>query len=244
MDENRDMLGSEGDRTVADIAQERWGVRPPAAIARFDLLGWTYEQPVDTPCPRCKGVLQTIRKPYESAGKLYRYIAFVCPQCPATFTLADLGLKTHADLCRPPKKASSSANSASAEPIAAPAEPTGDTTVAGVTCSLWGVRPQPAVPRYTLPGWRYLRQTDIPCPGCQGLLQGLYRVYYEQGQARVQAAVVCPACNRRTFSSAVCHCVASQLWRASSGPFTTCSCPATWVSAWPWRPTCPLRFWR
>jgi helicase len=86
------------DLSVADLAELRWGVRPAAAIERFDLPGWSYEGAVDVVCPRCHGVLHTMRKPYESAGKTYRYVAVVCPVCPASFTLPDLGLKTHADL--------------------------------------------------------------------------------------------------------------------------------------------------
>jgi len=190
VDDNRDALDPEGDLTVADIAEARWGVRPPAALERFDLPGWSYEQQVDTSCPQCESVLHTMRKPYESAGKIYRYVALVCPECPATFALADLGLKTHADLCRPRREPSSPTNVV----VTKPTDPAWDTSVAGVAFSMWGVRPDPAVAHYSLTGWRYLRETDIPCPGCQGLVQGLYRVYYEQEQLQVQVAIVCPAC--------------------------------------------------
>jgi len=41
-----------------------------------------------------------LRKPYESAGRQYRYVALVCPECPAAFTLADLGFKTYAAMMR------------------------------------------------------------------------------------------------------------------------------------------------
>ncbi|NRQ34593.1 DEAD/DEAH box helicase [Nonomuraea sp. NN258] len=59
---------------------------------------------------------------------------------------------------------------------------------------MWGVRPGLAAVRYGLPGWRYLHQTELVCPRCSGLLHGLGRTHHVQGQPRVQAAAVCPAC--------------------------------------------------
>jgi hypothetical protein len=44
--------------------------------------------------------LHSLRKPYESGGKTYRFVALVCPACPATFTLADLGAKTYDQVAR------------------------------------------------------------------------------------------------------------------------------------------------
>ena len=35
------------------------------------------------------------------AGKTYRFVALVCPACPATFTLADLGAKTYDQVTKP-----------------------------------------------------------------------------------------------------------------------------------------------
>ena len=98
MSSSEDGQRAAGDLTVADLAEQLWHVRPESAIERFDQPGWSYEQQVDVVCPRCASVLHTLRKPYESAGKIYRYVAIVCPRCPATFTLPDLGLKVHADL--------------------------------------------------------------------------------------------------------------------------------------------------
>jgi len=135
--------------------------------------------------------LHSLRKPYESGGRVYRYVALVCPRCPASFTLADLGLTVHADLF-----------AASDHHVAAPrsagdtvaAVPSGPDTVGGITAARWGVRPELAVARYSQPGWQYLRETEFPCPHCRTSLHALYRVYYQLTQARVQAAVVCPAC--------------------------------------------------
>lgn len=124
MDDDRDVLDGQSDLTVADIAQARWRVRPSAAIERFDLPGWSYEQQVDTPCPRCAGALHTMRKPYESKGKVYRYVALVCPECPATFTLADLGLKRHAELFQ----ASREQGNPAPVVVTKPAEPAGNTS--------------------------------------------------------------------------------------------------------------------
>jgi hypothetical protein len=190
VDDNHGAFGVESDLTVADVAEAYWRVRPVAAIARFDLPGWSYEQQVDTRCPNCEGVLHTMRKPYESAGRTYRYVAIVCPRCPATFTLADLGLKTHADLRRQRPEAGRPATVGLAKPV----ESAGDTSVAGIALSMWGVRPGLVTVRFSLPGWRYLRQTDMACPACRGLLHVLYRVYTQLGRSRVQAALVCPAC--------------------------------------------------
>jgi len=146
--------------------------------------GWSYESMVDVVCPRCHGALHTMRKPYESAGKTYRYVAVVCPACPASFTLPDLGLKTHSDLL-----ARGSARGAAASVTAR-----GDTSIPGLAEAQWGVRPSPVVARFALPGWEYLRETDVACPGCAGSLHGFSRVYEQKGQPRVQAALVCPTC--------------------------------------------------
>ncbi len=90
------------DTTVAGIADARWGVRPQPATKRFTEPGWFYEEVAPRPCSQCGSPLHTLRKPYESGGKQYRYVALVCPTCPATFTLADLGVKTYEQLPKPP----------------------------------------------------------------------------------------------------------------------------------------------
>src|SRR6266851_3956821 len=86
--------------TVADVMEARWGVRATSAIARLAEPGWSYEEPVPASCPACGFSLHCLRKPYESAGRQYRYVALVCPECPAAFTLADLGFKTYAAMMR------------------------------------------------------------------------------------------------------------------------------------------------
>ncbi|WP_025618669.1 DEAD/DEAH box helicase [Salinispora cortesiana] len=80
--------------TVEQLVLARWSVRL-AAVGRFATPGWSYEEPVARPCPACQGRLHSLRKPYESRGRRFRYVALVCPRCPALFTLADLGLKTY-----------------------------------------------------------------------------------------------------------------------------------------------------
>ena len=95
-------LEPESGLTVADVAEQQWQVRPEPVTARFGTPGWSYERQVDVVCPRCHGALHALRKPYESAGKAYKYVAVVCPGCPATFTLAYLSLKQHADLLAKP----------------------------------------------------------------------------------------------------------------------------------------------
>jgi hypothetical protein len=87
--------------TVADVMEARWGVRASSAVARLGEPGWSYDKPVPTLCPGCGSSLHCLRKPYESAGKQYRYVALVCPRCPAAFTLADLGFKTYEQMATP-----------------------------------------------------------------------------------------------------------------------------------------------
>jgi helicase len=190
VDEDRAAGGGDGELSVADVAEARWGVRPESAIERFDLPGWVYEQQVETTCPRCQGVLHSLRKSYESGGRTYRYVAVVCPGCPASFTLTDLGMTTSAELlAHHPARVQ-----ASGDDRAAPEVVVGDTSVGGVAYGMWGVRPPLAVARYSQPGWRYLHETEVPCAHCHTLVHALYRIYQQLGQPRVQAALVCPAC--------------------------------------------------
>ncbi|MDO0911149.1 DEAD/DEAH box helicase [Streptomyces sp. DT2A-34] len=72
---------------------ERWKATLSGLLERFEQPGWTYEEAVKLPCPACEGEMHVLRKPYESAGKTFRYVAVVCPGCPLVYTLADLGLK-------------------------------------------------------------------------------------------------------------------------------------------------------
>lgn len=94
-----DEVGTQG--SVADLAQERWGVALGEPFpARFAEAGWSYEEAVDRRCPACEGELHALRRPYESQGRIYQYTALVCPTCPAVFTLADLGVKRYDQLTR------------------------------------------------------------------------------------------------------------------------------------------------
>ncbi|MGW0845944.1 DEAD/DEAH box helicase [Streptomyces sp. NPDC002787] len=139
--------------TVVEVVRERWGVVLPAdgLIARFTEPGWTYEEEVPRPCPECDGRLHSLRKPYESAGKVYRYVAVVCPVCPAAYTLADLGVKTYDKLRARPGAAKS----------AGAAGPTG--TRAGVAGARVGVTAR-TNPTWTPGGARGLERFLGPCP--------------------------------------------------------------------------------
>ena len=77
---------SEG-TTIESIVFHRWGVQLSGSSGRFAEPGWAYEELVPHPCPCCGGELHSLRKPYVSAGKQYRYVALVCPRCPARFQL-------------------------------------------------------------------------------------------------------------------------------------------------------------
>jgi helicase len=96
--------GRQGDSaTVADVADARWGVRPESAVERFDAPGWWYEEPAPVRCPRCEGQLHALRKLYDGPnqkpdGQPSYLVAVVCPACPATFTLRDLGQRSYAAL--------------------------------------------------------------------------------------------------------------------------------------------------
>lgn len=88
-----------GETTVAGVVRERWGVEVGGGTpGRFGEAGWEYGEEVGARCPACAGVLHTLRKPYESGGRSYRYTALVCAGCPAALTLAALGLKTYDQL--------------------------------------------------------------------------------------------------------------------------------------------------
>jgi len=91
------------DTTVAGIADARWGVRPEPASERFEVPGWWYEEPAPLPCPTCAGELHALRKRYEGPNRKQDdkpsfLVAVVCPACPATFTLRDLGQRSYAAL--------------------------------------------------------------------------------------------------------------------------------------------------
>ncbi|MEV4502499.1 DEAD/DEAH box helicase [Streptomyces klenkii] len=110
--------GAECGPTVVELVRERWGTRlTGTVIARFLEPGWSYQEQVPRACPVCGRQLHSLRRPYESQGRVYRYVAVVCPSCPAAYTLADLGVKTYDKLCAPGRTA------ALAPAPAPPAEP-------------------------------------------------------------------------------------------------------------------------
>ena len=91
------------DTTVVGIADARWGVRPQPATKRFTEPGWSYEEPAPLPCPTCAGELHALRKRYDGSNRTQDdkpsfLVAVVCPACPATFTLHDLGQRSYAVL--------------------------------------------------------------------------------------------------------------------------------------------------
>lgn len=71
--------GGTGGGTLADEVAHVLGLRIEPRLRRFRQLGWSYEGFADSvACPQCAGSLHVLRKPYESAGKRYRYWAVVC----------------------------------------------------------------------------------------------------------------------------------------------------------------------
>ncbi|MFJ3633801.1 DEAD/DEAH box helicase [Streptomyces sp. NPDC090112] len=83
--------------TVGELVRERWGavLEEKGILERFREPGWTYQEQLTQPCPACATSLHSLRRPYESAGRQYRYVAVVCPACPRAYTLAELGVKTY-----------------------------------------------------------------------------------------------------------------------------------------------------
>ncbi|MFD2623163.1 DEAD/DEAH box helicase, partial [Streptomyces chumphonensis] len=89
--------------TVAALVRQRWQsvLDEDGLLARFREPGWSYQEEVPRPCPTCEATLHSLRRPYESGGRQYRYVAVVCPACPQAYTLADLGVKTYDKLTAP-----------------------------------------------------------------------------------------------------------------------------------------------
>ncbi|MET9379240.1 DEAD/DEAH box helicase [Streptomyces sp. NPDC002992] len=150
------------DATVAEILRQRWGVALTGAIVpRFAEPGWSYEDEVPRACPTCATPLHALRRPYESGGRVYRYVALVCPGCPAAFTLADLGLKTYEQLTAPTGRASGAAAR-----VPRPARPAPSRDERGTRATATAVptarSPRPAWPaRSPRPAW----PEDLPAPG-------------------------------------------------------------------------------
>ncbi|WP_424185071.1 DEAD/DEAH box helicase [Actinokineospora sp. G85] len=182
------------DSTIAGIAWARWGVELPRGRGRFGEDGWAYEHAVAFPCPVCTGELHTMRKPYQSAGKDYRFIAIVCPACPTVSDLADLGLKRYSQLLKPPAP----------QPRASPAPRTStddvpETTIDALVRQRWGVDLR-ALPRwFDTPGWWYEGASTRGCPECAKPLHAFRKIYDGPNRkpgkkAGHLVAVVCPAC--------------------------------------------------
>jgi helicase len=140
--------------TVPELVLQRWGARlEEAALARFAEPGWTYQEQIPhRPCPACAGTLHSLRKPYESAGRTYRYVAVVCPSCPRAYTLADLGVKTYDKLLAHPRLPAPTPPAAPALP--APTLPLGPcpdgpgATVTATSAPAPAARWEPADPRW------------------------------------------------------------------------------------------------
>uniref|UniRef100_A0AAU2K1I8 DEAD/DEAH box helicase n=1 Tax=Streptomyces sp. NBC_00049 TaxID=2903617 RepID=A0AAU2K1I8_9ACTN len=149
---------AEAGRTVVELVRERWGavLAVDPLIARFTEPGWSYEEEVPRACPECGGRMYSLRKPYESGGRVYRYVAVVCPACPAAYTLADLGVKTYDKLSPPSTTAAGTAKvrSTAASTAASPARSTTKPTTKPLA------QPAVASPAETLtPGTPRLRVT-------------------------------------------------------------------------------------
>jgi hypothetical protein len=162
--------------TVEQLVLARWGVRVSVTGRRFTESGWSYEEPVVRPCPVCEGRLHSLRKPYESRGRQYRYVALVCPLCPALFTLADLSAKTYEQVMKPAQPASAGSVTATAAPgpglvsSPAPVTPTSATGAAGAASRRAPVSADAARRRDIVRFWRSVemfsaQSLERPDPG-------------------------------------------------------------------------------
>lgn len=73
--------------SLYDAARHVLGVSVVGGHPRFAGPTWNYEGGAGMCCFECGEELQVFRRPYESAGKQYRYWGFVCPGCRRCFTL-------------------------------------------------------------------------------------------------------------------------------------------------------------
>ncbi|MCL9758779.1 DEAD/DEAH box helicase [Frankia sp. AiPa1] len=106
---------------MREIALSRWGVDPPLARAWFGDPGWFHVEVAPRPCPDCAGTLHCLRQRYDFGGRTISGVALVCPTCPATYTLADLGVRTYRQLSAPPPMAAASPDATNASTAATPA---------------------------------------------------------------------------------------------------------------------------
>ncbi|MFE9479256.1 DEAD/DEAH box helicase [Streptomyces spororaveus] len=153
----------EAPATVGELVRQRWGtvLEEADALPRFREPGWSYQEEVPRPCPDCGTPLHSLRRPYESAGRQYRYVAVVCPACPRAYTLADLGVKTYDKLTALPtaRRAGLPAARDATATLAAAAVAVVTGTAAGSRVGLLAP-PAPSGDRRSGPGW----PPDLPLP--------------------------------------------------------------------------------
>jgi hypothetical protein len=82
--------GNDLGEPLAKITSALFGVSF-SGTGRFSQEGWTYKGPTDHRCPSCGQSTHVARKPYVSAGKQYRYWAFLCPSCERVWAPTDFG---------------------------------------------------------------------------------------------------------------------------------------------------------
>ncbi|MGW4894721.1 DEAD/DEAH box helicase [Kitasatospora sp. NPDC004240] len=148
--------------TVPQLVRDRWGSDLPdeGLLQRFTEPGWAYQEQVPRPCPDCDGVLHSLRRPYESGGRQYRYVAVVCPACPRAYTLADLGAKTYDKLLRP----TTSATPTAPVPRRAKAAPTLTVRAAARLLAGLDTGPCPTGPGVTVTAIRLPHPSREPVP--------------------------------------------------------------------------------
>ncbi|HEX6878259.1 MAG TPA: NERD domain-containing protein [Nocardioidaceae bacterium] len=77
--------------TVHELMRAVLGAEPTGGPARFRQSGWAYEGThVGLSCATCASALHVCRKPYESAGRSYRFWALTCPTCLTSVTPDEL----------------------------------------------------------------------------------------------------------------------------------------------------------
>jgi hypothetical protein len=74
--------GAAVEGTVHELMRAVLGAEPAGGPDRFRHRGWIYEGThVGLTCAACASTLHVCRKPYESAGRTYRFWALTCPTC-------------------------------------------------------------------------------------------------------------------------------------------------------------------
>jgi hypothetical protein len=76
---------------VHELMRAVLGAEPAGGPDRFRHHGWTYEGiHFGLNCATCASTLHVCRKPYESAGRTYRFWALTCPTCLTSVAPDDL----------------------------------------------------------------------------------------------------------------------------------------------------------